>query len=76
MSPGIQMLEVAIGIKDSLVSAGFTLDSLVHASPTDIATVLGIELYVAKLILDAAKRAAGLDSRASAEDENITLVAD
>jgi len=67
------MLEVAIGIKDSLVSAGFTLDSLVHATPADIATVLGIELYVAKLILDAAKRAAGQDY---ANEENMLLVSD
>jgi hypothetical protein len=75
MSPGIQMLEVAIGIKDSLVSAGFTLDSLVNASPADIATVLGIEMYVAKLILDAARRVAG-QNYANAEDENVLLVPD
>ena len=73
MSPGIQMLEVAIGIKDSLVSAGFTLDSLVNATPADIAAVLGIEMYVAKLILDAAKRAAGQNY---ANDENVLLVSD
>ena len=34
MSPGIQMLEVAIGIKDSLMAAGFTsLDSLLRSNP-------------------------------------------
>lgn len=60
MNPGIQMLEVAIGIKDSLMAAGFTsLDSLLRSSPTEIAAILGIEFYVAKLIVDAAKRAAG-----------------
>ena len=60
MTPGIQMLEVAIGNKDSLIAAGFTsLDSLLRSSPTDIAGILGIELYVAKLIIDAAKRASG-----------------
>ena len=59
MSPGIQMLEVAIGIKDSLMAAGFTsLDSLLRSSPTDIAAILGIDLYVAKLIIDAARSAA------------------
>ena len=57
---GIQMLELAIGIKDSLMAAGFTsLDSLLRSNPTDIAAILGIELYVAKLIIDAAKRASG-----------------
>ena len=63
ISPGIQMLEVAIGIKDSLMAAGFTsLDSLLRSSPADIAAILGIELYVAKLIIDAAKSAAGQNS--------------
>lgn len=63
MGPGIQMLELAIGIKDSLMAAGFTsLDSLLRSSPTDIAAILGIELYVAKLIIDAAKSAAGQNS--------------
>lgn len=60
MTPGIQMLEVAIGIKDSLIAAGFTsLDSLLRSSPAEIAAIMGIELYVAKLIIDAAKNAAG-----------------
>lgn len=64
MGPGIQMLELAIGIKDSLMAAGFTsLESLLRSSPTDIAAILGIELYVAKLIIDAAKSAAGEDDR-------------
>jgi hypothetical protein len=59
MTPGIQMLEVAIGIKDSLIAAGFTsLDSLLRSSPAEIAAIMGIELYVAKLIVDAAKSAA------------------
>jgi hypothetical protein len=60
MNPGIQMLELAIGIKDSLMAAGFTsLDSLLRSSPTEIATILGIEFYVGKIIIDAARRAAG-----------------
>lgn len=66
MTPGIQMLEIAVGIKDSLIAAGFTsLDSLLRSSPTDIAAILGIELYVAKLIIDAAKNAAGQNETAS-----------
>ena len=59
MDPGIQMLELAIGIKEVLIDAGFTtIDSLVRMSPSDIATLLGIELYVGKIIIDAAKHAA------------------
>ena len=59
MNPGIQMLELAIGIKDVLVDAGFTtIDSLLRMSPSEIAALLGIELYVGKIIIDAAKQAA------------------
>jgi hypothetical protein len=65
----IQMLELAIGIKDSLTAAGFTsLDSLVSSNPTNIAAVLGIELYVARLIIDAARRAYG---QQKAEDTSL-----
>jgi hypothetical protein len=71
MNPGIQMLELAIGIKDVLVDAGFTtIDSLVRMSPAEIAAILGIEFYVGKIIIDAAKRAAaqaeGPESRSRA----------
>ena len=66
MTPGIQMLEVAVGIKDSLIAAGFTsLDSLLRSSPAEIAAILGIELYVAKLTIDAAKSAAGQNETAN-----------
>lgn len=59
MNPGIQMLELAIGIKDVLIGAGFTtIDSLLRMTPSEIAAILGIEFYVAKIIIDAAKRAA------------------
>ena len=37
MTPGIQMLEVAVGIKDLLIAAGFTsLDSLLRSSPAEM----------------------------------------
>jgi hypothetical protein len=72
IGPSIQMLELAIGIKDSLMAAGFTsLDSLLRSNPTDIAAILGIELYVAKLIIDAAKRASGRESKIDAENNAI-----
>ena len=59
MNPGIQMLELAIGIKDMLVDAGFTtIDSLLRMNPSEIAAILGIELYVGTIIINAAKQAA------------------
>ena len=71
MNPGIQMLELAIGIKEVLIGAGFTtIDSLVRMSPSEIASILGIELYVGKIIIDAAKQAARL-SEASWQEQNV-----
>lgn len=66
MTPGIQMLEVAVWIKGSLIAAGFTsLDSLLRSRSAEITAILGIELYVAKLIIDAAKSAAGQNETAN-----------
>ena len=56
MDPSIQLLEIAPGLKDSLVNAGFTIESIVNAGPNKIALALGIESYVAKIIFDAAKK--------------------
>ena len=56
MDPGIQLLEIAPGLKDSLVNTGFTIESIVNAGPNEVASALGIESYVAKIIFDAAKK--------------------
>ena len=63
------MLELAIGIKDLLISAGFTtIDSLLRRSPSELAAILGIEFYVAKIITDTAKRAAASIAKTSDQD--------
>ena len=56
MDPGIQLLEIAPGLKDSLVNTGFTIESIVNAGPNEVASALGKEPYVAKIIFDAAKK--------------------
>jgi hypothetical protein len=53
----VQQLELAKGIKDSLEKAGFTIDSILNHTPVDISKKLGIDLYVAQIILEVAKRA-------------------
>jgi hypothetical protein len=53
----VQRLELAEGIKDSLEKAGFTIDSILNNTPVDISKKLGIDLYVAQIILEVAKRA-------------------
>ena len=56
MDPGIQLLEIAPGLKDLLVNTGFTIESIVNEGPNEVASALGIESYVAKIIFDAAKK--------------------
>ncbi|HEY7080207.1 MAG TPA: hypothetical protein VH500_10930 [Nitrososphaeraceae archaeon] len=56
MNSSIEELEIASGLKKMLIDAGFTADSILHYGIDEISTVLGIEIYVAKLIFDAAKR--------------------
>jgi hypothetical protein len=56
-SSDIQLLELASGIKDSLTKAGFTTISIiVNSTITDISKKLGIDLYVAQIIYEEAKK--------------------
>jgi len=58
LSRNVQDLALAQGIKDSLVQAGFdTIGSILKESPSDISNKLGIEMYVAQIIKEAAKSA-------------------
>ena len=58
MDSDVQALALAQGIKDSLEEAGFdTIDSILKEAPLDISIKLGIEPYVAQIIVEAAKRA-------------------
>jgi hypothetical protein len=60
---GVQDVELAQGIKDSLEEAGFhTVDSILKYAPSDISNKLGIDPYVAHIIKEAAKRATGESS--------------
>jgi hypothetical protein len=56
MDSGIQLLEIASGLKESLLKAGFTVDSIISEGPDAVSTVLGIEPYVAKIIYGEAKK--------------------
>ena len=58
MDLDVQELALAQGIKDSLEEAGFnTVDSILKEAPLDISIKLGIEPYVAQIIMEEAKRA-------------------
>lgn len=52
----IRELAVADGLKKILINYGFTRQKILRIQPDDLAIILGIEVYVAKIICDAAKR--------------------
>jgi hypothetical protein len=52
----INQLYVADGLKELLISNGFTLRLLLKTSTSELAKNLGIDEYIAKLVQDAAKK--------------------
>jgi hypothetical protein len=57
MWSSVQLLELAPGLKDLLINGRFsTVDSIVSSSVSEIATVLRIDPYVAKINFTEAKR--------------------
>jgi hypothetical protein len=47
-------MSIAEGLKELLINKGFTSERLIRLSPADLASILGIDAYVAKIIHDAA----------------------
>jgi hypothetical protein len=59
MESDIQLLELAPGIKDALISSGFlTIKSVLGSTTAGIASKVGVDLYIAQIIFQEAKRAA------------------
>ena len=52
----IKQLDIADGLKELLTSKGFTLKSLLNTSVSDLAKILGIDEFVAKIVHDAVTR--------------------
>jgi hypothetical protein len=52
----INQLDIADGLKELLISNGFTLRSLLKTSTSELAKILGIDQYIAKVIHDATKK--------------------
>ena len=61
----IDHLDIAQGLKDMLVSHGFVLNSLLIIHPHELAEILGIDEYVAKLIISAAHNTNGKNAKDS-----------
>jgi hypothetical protein len=57
MESDIQLLELAPGIKDALIRSGFlTIKSVLNNTTAGIADKVGVDLYIAQIILREAKR--------------------
>jgi hypothetical protein len=54
----ISELDIADGLKELLYEKKYDLNSILQSDATSLAGELGIEEYVAKIIIDAAKRKA------------------
>ena len=66
MEPDIQLLELADGIKDALVNSGFiTIKSILRSTASDISHKVGVDLYIAQIIFQEAKRVATQMTKAS-----------
>ena len=56
--PEIYYLDIADGLKELLSEKKYDLSSLLQSDPAAVASELGVEEYVAKIIIGAAKRKA------------------
>jgi len=52
----INQLDIADGLKELLISNGFTLRLLLKTSAPELAKILGIDEYINKLVRDAVKK--------------------
>jgi hypothetical protein len=66
MESDIQLLELADGIKLALVNSGFlTIKSVLENTASDISHKVGVDLYIAQIIFQEAKRVATEMTKAS-----------
>jgi hypothetical protein len=66
MEPDIQLLELADGIRLALVNSGFlTIKSILRSTASDISHKVGVDLYIAQIIFQEAKRVATVMTEAS-----------
>ncbi|HJY15040.1 MAG TPA: hypothetical protein VJ225_03350 [Nitrososphaeraceae archaeon] len=57
MESDVHLLELADGIKETLINAGFTtIKSILECSAPDISSRIGVDQYIAQIILEESKR--------------------
>ena len=70
----IHTLEIADGLKDALVHSDFTIESILKHEPSKIASIMGIDLYVAEIIFNAAEKAVKSDGFVQQQQDNNNFV--
>ena len=53
----LELLEISKGLIEILQDSGFTVESILDNSPSHIAEILGIDVYVGEIIYNATKKA-------------------
>jgi hypothetical protein len=66
----IHTLEIANGLKDALIHADFTIESILKDGPDEIASIMGIDPYVAEIVFNAAKKAVKSNGFMQQENNN------
>ena len=66
----IHTLEIVGGLKDALVHSDFTIESILKRGPSEIASIMGIDPYIAGIIFNAAKKAAKSDGFVQKQNNN------
>jgi len=70
---GIHALEVADGIKDALINADLTIERILSIGPLEVASILGIDQYVAEIIFNATLKVVNIHEHRNITKQN-TLV--
>jgi hypothetical protein len=53
----IHLLELADGVRDALINAGFsTIKSVLECTTSDLSNKIGVDQYIAQIIFEEAKR--------------------
>jgi hypothetical protein len=66
----IHTLEIADGLKDALIHSDFTIESILKRGPSEIASIMGIDPYVAEIIFNAARKTVKSNSFVRKQNNN------
>jgi hypothetical protein len=57
VEPDIYLLQLADGVRDALINAGFsTIKSILECTTSDLSNKIGVDQYIAQIIFEEAKR--------------------